>query len=63
MFSELKHNPRFQLQLKPNDVVPSHVNQDWPGKVNFQREAVILEKLFVSFFILNIYLLIMLLLF
>jgi hypothetical protein len=63
MFSELKHNPRFQLQLKPNDVVPSHVNQDWPGKANFQREAVILEKLFVSFFIMNIYKLIMLLLF
>ena len=50
MFSELKHHPRFQLQLKPSDVVPSHMNQDWPGKSNFQREAIILEKLFVSFF-------------
>ena len=51
MFSELKHNPRFQLQLKQSDVVPSHVSQDWPGKSNFQREAIILEKLLVLFFL------------
>jgi hypothetical protein len=49
MFSELRHHARFQLQLKNNDAVPSHVNQDWPGKSNYQREAIILEKLFVLF--------------
>ena len=48
MFSELRHNPRFQLQLKQSDVVPTHINQDWPGKTNFQREAIILEKLYFS---------------
>lgn len=45
MFSELQHHPRVQYQLKNYDPVPSHINQDWPGKQNFQREALILKKM------------------
>jgi len=45
MFSELQHHPRYQYQLKNSTVLPSHMSQDWPGRQNQQREAVILRKL------------------
>ena len=44
MFTELKHQPRFTIQMK-NAQLPANVNQDWSGKQNYQREKIILQKL------------------
>ncbi len=45
MFSELRHHPRFTLQLKSNLVLPNHVNQEWSGKQNYARETLLTQKL------------------
>ena len=45
MFSELRHHPRFDFHYKSMNTLPSHMNPEWPGKQNYQREKVILQKL------------------
>ncbi len=45
MFSELRHNPRFQLRLNTNEVLPQHINREWPGRRDYQREQAIIQKL------------------
>ena len=45
MFSELRHHPRFDFHYKNHNGIPSHVNQEWAGKQNYQREQAIVQKL------------------
>ena len=45
MFSDLRHHPRFDFHYKNANTLPTHVNQEWPGKQNYQRERIILQKL------------------
>jgi hypothetical protein len=47
MFTELKHQPRFTIQMK-NAKLPAQVSQDWHGKQNYQREKLILQRLYVK---------------
>jgi hypothetical protein len=44
MFSDLKHHPRFSIQMK-NANLPPQVNADWYGRQNYQREQLVLHKL------------------
>jgi hypothetical protein len=45
MFSELRHHPRFNFQFKQGKALPPITNTDWPGKQNYQRERLILQKM------------------
>ena len=45
MFSELRHHPRYTIQLHNTFVLPNHVNHEWPGRANYQRERQIITKM------------------
>lgn len=45
MFSELRHHPRVDFHYKNYNGIPKHVNQEWAGKQNYQREKAIIQKL------------------
>lgn len=45
MFSELRHHPRFDFHYKNNNALPKHMNQEWQGKQNYQRERAMVQKL------------------
>ncbi|KAI0230091.1 Cilia- and flagella-associated protein 91 [Lamellibrachia satsuma] len=44
MFSELRHRPRFQVQLDLTDPVPKFISRQWPGYHDQARNDVIRHK-------------------
>ncbi len=48
MFSELRHHPRFDFHYRNYNALPKHVNQEWPGQQNYNREKAIIQKLMTA---------------